>query len=580
MSSIFLVIYNSSASEGSESLSNKLKQLSNHLSFPLLVEDQKLILSDENHGFYLSSNNNNILVHNMDICCGYFGNRLDDWWKLNELPPSASFMMTTTTEACVLMANHVASRSVWYYFDKDQFIVSTSQRAIITWLGSFESNPHAISWMLATGNLGPNNSWDKRIKHLGASQNVTLSKQNWTIDIKIRSKEISVEETLNPNQQLENLDELMNSVFSSIKNSDSLSKSILTLSGGYDSRVVLYYLVKYGKDIPAATWGLSAAQNEPGTDSHIAQLIAENFNVSHRYFATDFKEPSFEPLLDNFLKLAEGRLDHINSFMDGFQMWQQLYSEGVRSVVRADEVFGWLPSQNEQDVRISLDYHKMEDNSNMLPLSEFNLEPQNYPEELNQSPFESLDSWRDRLYREFRMPYILTALHDLVQPYMEVVNPLLHDNFISFSKQLPDKLRTNKFLYSKHVTNLIPNIPIARKASIPEAASILKSARIVGLMLDELSSQECRNLLGPKFINWNQQNIKVNDNLVNVTNTGYALTLKAFVPWQLKKLLRRDLIKYKADFNQLAFRAVIATRMQRMLKEDALVFSTSKTLSN
>ena len=72
----------------------------------------------------------------------------------------------------------------------------------------------------------------------------------------------------------------------------------------------------------------------------------------------------------------------------------------------------------------------------------------------------------------------------------------------------------------------------------------------------------------------------MNDNLVNVTNTGYGLWLKAYIPWQLKKLLRRDLIKYKADFNQLAFRAVISTRMQRMLNEDASLFNSNTQIFN
>ncbi len=580
MSNVFLVICHSVSEGGKEHLSQKLNKLAKYLSYPLLQEQQILMKADDRHAFYLTSDNSGIHVHDMSVCCGLLTEAPNNWWEREEMPASSSFMMSTNENNCTLMANQVASRSVWYYFDEQHFIVSTSQRAIVSWLGSFESNAQAISWMLSTGNLGPGNSWDSRIKHLGAAQIIKLDKNGWKLEVKVRSTPEKNIPELSPNEQREQLNELMERVFSDVRKVNSLPKSILTLSGGYDSRVVLYYLVKFGQKVPTATWGLSSAANEVDTDSHIAGLIAAKLNVNHRYFATDFKEPSFEPLLDNFLKLAEGRLDHINSFMDGFQMWQQLYKEGFRNVIRADEVFGWLPSRTEQDVRISLDYHLMEDNANMKPLREFDLEPQFYPEEFNQYPEESLETWRDRLYREFRLPYVLTALHDLVQPYMEVINPLLHDDLITFSKQLPDQSRTNKNIYSRHVASLIPDIPIARKASIPEASSILKSARIVGLMLDELSSQDCRNLLGSKFINWNQQNLKVNDSLVNVTNTGYALWLKAYVPWQLKKLLRRDLFKYKADFNQLAFRAVIATRMQRMLKEDASLFQVNTTVIN
>jgi hypothetical protein len=60
---------------------------------------------------------------------------------------------------------------------------------------------------------------------------------------------------------------------------------------------------------------------------------------------------------------------------------------------------------------------------------------------------------------------------------------------------------------------------------------------------------------------------------VNSTNDGFSLWLKSHIPWKLKKLLRRDLIKYQADFNQLAFRAVIISKMYTILEEDANLFS-------
>jgi hypothetical protein len=60
---------------------------------------------------------------------------------------------------------------------------------------------------------------------------------------------------------------------------------------------------------------------------------------------------------------------------------------------------------------------------------------------------------------------------------------------------------------------------------------------------------------------------------VNSTNDGFSLWLKSHIPWKLKKFLRRDLIKYQADFNQLAFRAVIISKMYAILEDDANLFS-------
>ena len=254
-------------------------------------------------------------------------------------------------------------------------------------------------------------------------------------------------------------------------------------------------------------------------------------------------------------------------------MWKNMSDSGIRHIIRADEVFGWLPAQTEQDVRISLDINRMEDNANMPPLQKLGLQEQFYPEEYLREENETRATWRDRLYREYRLPYVLTALHDLVHSYVEVINPFLHHDIISFCNNIPDELRSQKKLYAELVSGLIPGVPIARKASIPEPAAILRSSRIVSLMLEELSSNEAKQYLGNSFLQWMPDHLYVEDDLVNKTNNSVALWLKSAVPWKLKKMLRKDLVKYHGDFNQLAFRAVIVTRMHRILAQDAAALS-------
>lgn len=492
-------------------------------------------------------------------------------------PPNAAFRFFNDAGETAISTNLVASRSVWYFFDADQLIVSTSQRAIICYLGSFQLNRQAMSWMLSSGNMGPGNSWDTRIKHLKPSETIRLEKASWKLRSYTRNNSAPVSYFKNEDIALTELNNVFSKVFNWSSQVNKIDKTVLTLSGGYDSRTVLYNFLSKGLKVPTVTWGLSTAYTEYGTDASVAAALAAELKVENRFFETDFRERTFEPLLNHFLAYGEGRLDHINSFMDGFRMWDQLYREGIRNVVRADEVFGWLPSNNEQDVRISLDFHHMEDNSNMIPLHYFDLEPQRYPDELLRHPEESLDTWRDRLYREFRLPYVLTGLHDLIQPYMDVVDPLLHDDFIGFVKKLPDHLRTGKTLYIRYARSLMnDNVPLAIKASIPEPSSILRSARIVSLMLDELSSQTSRNVVNSKLIQWIQDHLRVDDSLVNSTNNTLAAWIKLHTPWQIKKVLRRDLIKYKADFNQLAFRLVIISRINKLFADDAGIFNRSR----
>jgi len=57
-----------------------------------------------------------------------------------------------------------------------------------------------------------------------------------------------------------------------------------------------------------------------------------------------------------------------------------------------------------------------------------------------------LRDWRDRLYQQYRVPFLLAALSDLKLGYVEIVNPLLSDSVIDLIRQLPDSLRTHKVL--------------------------------------------------------------------------------------------------------------------------------------
>lgn len=571
MAGIFLVI-NRNSFEGDEvKVRNDLSIIQSNL-LPIGSKlNNSIINIDNNSCLLVSVIDSKIKVHGFSICTGSINDLDNEWWTLSHVPAYASFLATVNDTKVVLSSNSTASRSIWYYFDDNQLIVSSSQRAIVTWIGSFESNPQAISWMLATGNLGPNNSWDKRIKHVGAGEVIEVNRTQWNLKSFVRESNLHEVKKLSNNQYIELLNETLKSVFS--KASFNLDDSILTLSGGYDSRAVLYYLTKSGVNIKTVTWGLSSAVKDELTDSIIASKIASKLNVSNEYFVTDFKDKSFDPLFNRFLHYGEGRLDHINSFMDGFRMWENLYERGYRNIVRADEAFGWLPSRSEQDVRISLDLHLMEDNANMLPLQNFDLEPQQYPDFCKKLDFESIEEWRDRLYRQFRIPYVLSSLHDLIHPFVEVYNPLLHEDIVSFSKLLPDSLRTNKKIYAKFVSGLIPDVPFAKKSSIPEPAAILRSARIVSMMLDELNSQDSRNLINGKLSSWIQAHLTVDDNQINAIKDNWLIWFKQHIPWRVKKMLRKDFIKYAADFNQLAFRSVIITRMNRTLKSNADLIS-------
>lgn len=569
MSNIFVVISREPFSGGREKTVGDLETICRRM-MPENISDSSCVYNvNEKDCLTVSLADSKIEINNSSVITGLIGVPENRWWEKLSVPEDASFLCSVNEDRCILSANSTASRAIWYYYDETRLVISSSQKAIVCWLGSFEFNSQAMSWMLATGNLGPGNSWDSRIQHLKAGETVNLNRHTWEINKNKRANSVNSFSIQDHKILIEKLNDTFHSVF---KNAVfDLSKSRFTLSGGYDSRAVLYYLINYGVNIKSITWGLSSSLSDPFSDASIASRIAGRLNVENEYFVTDFIDNKFEPLFERFLRFGEGRLDHINSFMDGFRMWENLHASGIRNIIRADEAFGWLPSKTEQDVRISLDMHLMEDNSNMLPLQKFNIEPQSYPEWFSKNHDESIDVWRDRLYRQFRIPYVLTSLHDLVHPYVEVFNPFLHERIVDFSIGLPDHLRTNKKLYAQFVNKLVSDVPFASKPSIPEPSAILQSAKIVSFILDEMNSQDTRNLLNGNMITWIQKNMSVDDQYINKVKDNWTVWFKNQVPWQVKKMIRKGFIKYTADFNQLAFRTLIIKRMNKMMMEEASI---------
>src|SRR5690606_1204203 len=152
-----------------------------------------------------------------------------------------------------------------------------------------------------------------------------------------------------------------------------------------------------------------------------------------------------------------GRIDHIAGYMDGFEIWANLFNRGYSTILRGDEGFGWLPVSNEKQARISTALVTLDDLGGMERLN-FKQEIPNY---LKRGQNESIEKWRDRLYHSFRLPIILAALNETKSAYIEIVNPLLSHSVLEFVRSLPDHLRTDKKLFKRIVEKREKKIPFA-----------------------------------------------------------------------------------------------------------------------
>jgi len=343
---------------------------------------------------------------------------------------------------------------------------------------------------------------------------------------------------------------------------------IVPLSGGYDSRGLLLFLGP-GRELPTLTWGQASSMGRPGNDATIARQLAQTLGLDHSYEATD---PSGEPpelILDRFLRLGEGRVDHLAGYLDGFAIWKRLVELGYEGIVRGDEGFGWQTCATEDQARTTVGIEWMADFSNLKPYEDC-FPAQDMPEQLARRPDETLPAWRDRLYHSFRIPTILAALTDLKVGYVEVANPYLSHKVVEFVRMLPDDLRTNKVLYRRLIEGLSPDVPFATEPAIADMRGAMASSSMRQLFLDALSGAGASAADIPTGLRSTALHALTVAPTGSFSRLSMLRTLVSrWTPRRAKALLRKLVARRSVDPYTLAFRIYLLDRMQAILVEDA-----------
>lgn len=492
-----------------------------------------------------------ITIQNGSICLGSMIDP-EEWHLPMHRSPDGTYALFQSNRKCIqVLTDVVATRTIWYFLGERIFVASTSQRAIVSVLGSFEFNNEVIPWILSTGSLGPFHGWDRRIKRLCGDSSITLDRESWTLTEKTNDVQFSPED-LPDREHEKRLRQALEDSFKKIRL--NYSQWILPLSGGFDSRGILCMLADT-TGLRAIIWGLKSSLNEKMNDAYIARQLAEAFTLPHDYYETDKGNELIENILYRFLLCGEGRIDHLSGYMDGFKIWKTVFEKEIKGIIRGDEGFGWKAVSSPLDVRRSVGVILWSDFSNLRELDHYGFPQQKMPETFVQQEHESLATWRDRLYHNFRIPIVLAALNDLKLPYVELIYPLLSRKIIYEIRRLPDHLRTDKRLFKSIVGSLSPRIDYAKYSAIASRESILRSNEAIAFLKQELTLDYVDSILPREFI----------DDVLNqmVIGAGRQKTANA------KSRLRKRSQSKKMDFNILAFRTYMICRMNKMLSSDA-----------
>jgi hypothetical protein len=504
-------------------------------------------------------------VRGCSVCAGGLFDEDENWWKPGFAIPDGSYALFRTDDQTIeLVTDIVASRTVWYARTEDLFVASTSQRAIICFLQSFEPNEATLPWMLSSGTLGPGYSWDRRVECLPGDSRLVLDRESWKVEI-IR-KPVEYRPLNLPEEEHEQ--RLLTAMQDTFKHIDPNSgRWILPLSGGYDSRAILLML-NNRSGLKTVTWGLKAALNNRKSDAWVARELASEVGVEHEYLETDLSDEPAERILDRFLLAGEGRVDNLSGYTDGFAIWKRLYERGCEAILRGDEAFGCHAVENDQQVYKNMSLVVLDDFQ-----SDTNVDfkcfgnGQRRPEAFVRRGNESREQWRDRVYVEFEIPYIFAALTDLKSPYVEVIQPLLSRRIVEQVRTLPDALRNDKRLFKKVIEKISPPVKFARQPAIAPRENALREGAVVDAIRSRLERFD--NQL--EYIkSLSRISLDLMDAAERRTNTSQPSRINRKIHCWTGKLTGHKKERHlEMDPYTLAFRVFIIARMNDILREDA-----------
>jgi len=558
-----------------DSIKSSLYNICKRLAPDNITANEPRIMVSEYAAFGIMNPTAPVREKENSLLMGQVFDKAESWnLPLSEFPDGSYALFRDGKEHFEIVTDPLASRTIWYYADANVVVTSTSQRAIVMYLESFEFNEKVVPWMLSTGTLGPVFSWDSRIKRVAPDSSVILDKINWTISV--RSKPIEFNSVSRSDEMHEKvLTETLGNFFKSLDlDYDSWA---LPLSGGYDSRGLLCLLAENRgvQHLQTITWGLESSIQLKGNDAYVAKELAETLNVSHRYFHTDLSKEPIERIINRYVLIGEGRIDHVAAYMDGFNIWKTLFEAGIKGTIRGDESFGWLRTSSALGVKLSTGCAVCSDYSNLKEYIKYGIPAQDVPQFLDRKNGETFDMWRDRLYQEYRIPTILSALSDLKLSYVEQISPFLSKKILYTVRQLPDRLRTEKKLFKKIIRSKSPKIDFATTSANASTGDILQEKRMVEFLKSELSSVNAKKILPQEFLDFILNGIKTETKGKKISARSSSLRsyTKKYLPLFLIKAMRK-VSPPAVDRNVLAFRVFLISKMNEILREDSLMKKT------
>lgn len=408
---------------------------------------------DDSSSFYGIQNSEGVAKPEKDrLVIGWIHHSESDNADVFNSEADGSYAIIKNTEDKIsFFSDQFSSRTLWYYFDDNKLVISTSQRAVIALKGSFNLNEETLAWYLSSGTQGPFISWDQDINQVLPNIEYKLNLNDWHLDLEQKpGMDLPSSGSTKMDDYLDIYKDKVTQSLDQIINEYPKGQVLMPLSGGLDSRLLLSLSRNADIDdkLTLVNWGIPKYEDALN-DKVAAQRLAKFYNKDLLDMSLPIKIDDYDQILNLFVEASEGRIDHFNAFTDGFKMWNDFFQRGYQAIVRGDIPFVTEIYLNRLQIKSKMGLSSFINYSN---INNFNVKKYSklQNEDLTKRlKGESLIRWRDRTYSSIRVPLLLAAYSHQTSGFVENRTPMMSWSLFKLYMGLPDKEKGDKLHIKK-----------------------------------------------------------------------------------------------------------------------------------
>lgn len=259
-----------------------------------------------------------------------------------------------------------------------------------------------------------------------------------------------------------------------------LPRSVIPISGGYDSRGILACMAQLsGSQLTTVSWGTS--ENVPGADAYIGRLVAQRFGTRHLFLKRESAALPSE--IAEMVERVDGATTDPAEHHHELNIIRAIRSQtGAEYLLRGDEIFGtragWFlgSTSSDKEALATIGIREAADYPNLLRLLRPDLRPeaaarsrQLLEQVTAECPLRGYAARKDFFYFTQRICNYLHRATYFKLAVLDVTNPWLDKTILDFYRTIPVKYRVQKILYRRTLETMFPEImqiPIATKTSL------------------------------------------------------------------------------------------------------------------